>query len=225
MLVTGITQNITESSDAVTLLDGEVVRPTSNIPRSPMAQSHFPSQQQVEWDGYDSDSSVDHNAAIYSEGPLEVDEPDISEAGDPVLPTNEDQPANNSSNFVDIPEESLKKMKVSELKSDLSKCGQQVFGLKAVLLERLRSALQQCLPNLSSAHQVARATDDLTGFLATVRWRALVPNEAAAEEPQNNTSLRAPTIPADDAEFIPQKHNFSETFDRELFLGKEKIPK
>ena len=97
--------------------------------------------------------------------------------------------------------------------------------MKAVLLERLRSALQQRLPNLSSADQVARATDDLTGFLATARWRALVPNEAAVEEVQNNTSLRAPTIPADDAEFIPQKHNFSETFDRELFLGKEKIPK
>ena len=220
MLVTGITQNIT---DAVTLLDGEVVGPTSNIPRSPMAQSHFPSQQQVKRDGYDSDSSVDHNAAIHSEGPLEVDEPDIPEAGDPVLPTNEDQPANNSSNFIDIPEESLKKMKVSELKSELSKCGQPVFGLKAVLLERLRSALQQRLPNLSSADQVARATDDLTGFSATARWRALVPNEAAVEEPQNNTSLRAPTIPADDAEFIPQKHNFSETFDRELFLGKEKF--
>ena len=54
---------------------------------------------------------------------------------------NEDQPANNSSNFVDIPEESLKKMKVSELKSELSKCGQPVFGLKAVLLERLREVL------------------------------------------------------------------------------------
>ena len=97
--------------------------------------------------------------------------------------------------------------------------------MKAVLLERLRSALQQRLPNLSSADQVARATDDLTGFLATARWRALVPNEAAVEELQNNTSLRAPTIPADDTEFIPQKHNFSETFDRELFLGKEKILK
>ena len=92
MLVTGITQNVTESIDAVTLLDEAVVGPTSNIPRSPMAQLHFPLQQQVEWDGYDSDSSVDHNAAIHSKGPLEVDEPDIPEAGNPVLPTNEDQP-------------------------------------------------------------------------------------------------------------------------------------
>ena len=98
-----------------------------------MAQSHFPPQQQVEWDGYDSDSSVDHNAAIHSEGALEVDEPDIPEAGDPVLPKNEDRPANNSSKFIDIPEKSLKQMKVSELKSELSKCGQPVFGLKAGL--------------------------------------------------------------------------------------------
>ena len=225
MVVTGITQNVTESIDAVTLLDGEVLGPTSNIPRSPMVQSHFPSQQQVQRDGYDSDSSVDHNAAIHSEGPLEVDEPDIPEAGNPVLPTNEDQPANNSSNFIDIPEESLKKMKVSELKSKLSKRGQPVFGLKAVLLERLRSALQQRLPNLSSADQVARATDDLTGFSATARWRALVPNEAAVEEPQNNTSLRAPTIPADDAEFIPQSTTFLRHLIENYLLGKKKIPK
>ena len=54
---TGITQNVTESIDVDTLLDGAVVGPTSNIPKSPMAQLHFPSQQQqVEWDGYDSDS-------------------------------------------------------------------------------------------------------------------------------------------------------------------------
>ena len=162
--MTGITQNVTESIDAVTLLDGAVVGPTSNIPRLPMAQSHFPLQQQVKQNGYDSDSSVDHNAAIHSKGPLEVDEPDIPEAGNPVWPTNDNQPANNSSNFVNIPEESLKKMKVSELKSELSKHGQPVFGLKAVLVERLRSALQQCLPNLSSANQVARATDNLTSF-------------------------------------------------------------
>ena len=99
------------------------------------------------------------------------------------------------------------------------------FWIEGWSLERLRSALQQCLPNLSSANQVARATDNLTGFSATARWRALVPNEEAVEEPQNNTSLRAPTIPADDTEFIPQKHYFSEMFDRELLLGKEKIPK
>ena len=165
--MTGITQNVTESIDAVTLLDGAVVGPTSNIPRLPMAQSHFPLQQQVKQNGYDSDSSVDHNAAIHSKGPLEVDEPDIPEAGNPVWPTNDNQPANNSSNFVDIPEEALKKMKVSELKSELSKHGQPVFGLKAVLLERLRSALQQHLPSLSLANQVARAADNLTGFLTT----------------------------------------------------------
>ena len=37
--------------------------------------------------------------------------------------------------------------------------------------------------------------------------------------------LWAPTIPAGDAEFITQKHNFSEMFDQELFLGKGKILK
>ena len=37
--------------------------------------------------------------------------------------------------------------------------------------------------------------------------------------------VHAPTIPVEDAKFIPQKHNFAERFDRECFVGKEKVPK
>ena len=50
--------------------------------------------------------------------------------------------------------------------------------------------------------------------------------EEAMEEPDNATPLmHTPTIPVEDAEFIPQKHNFAEKFDRECFVGKEKVPK
>ena len=35
----------------------------------------------------------------------------------------------------------------------------------------------------------------------------------------------APTVLADDASFLPQKHDFAEEFDRLPFVGKEKIPK
>ena len=54
----------------------------------------------------------------------------------------------NAGNLVNIPEEQLKKLKVVELKSELAKHGQPVSGLKNVLLERLKAAVQQRLPFL-----------------------------------------------------------------------------
>ena len=107
----------------------------------------------------------------------------------------------------------------------MAKRGQPVSGLKNVLLERLKAALQQRLPLLTQADQAACSVDDLTGFSPHARWKALVPNDKAVVDPQNVTGLHAPTIPEDDAAFVPQKHNFSETFDRAPFLGKEKVPR
>ena len=50
--------------------------------------------------------------------------------------------------------------------------------------------------------------------------------EEAVEEPDNAAPLvHAPTIPVEDAKFISQKHNFAGRFDRECFVGKEKVPK
>ena len=37
--------------------------------------------------------------------------------------------------------------------------------------------------------------------------------------------MTAPTIPINEAAFVPQKHNFSQIFDHAPFLGLEKIPK
>ena len=54
-------------------------QPLSNIPLSPEQRSHFPSQRQLEQDGYDSDQGFDQNVGIISEGPQEQDEEDIPE--------------------------------------------------------------------------------------------------------------------------------------------------
>ena len=80
---------------------------------------------------------------------------------------------------------SFPKLKVCELKAILSKCGQSTNGLKAVLLDCLKNALEQHLPVLSSARQAAHLTDDLRGFSANARWKGLEPIETAVEEPQN----------------------------------------
>ena len=130
---------------------------------SPLAQSHFLFSQVIIQDGYDSDAGVDHNVATNLEGPQEIDEIDIPEVGDDGTASNGVDEAQSSDNFVNIPPAELK---VSELKAELSKRGQSTNGLKAVLLDCLKNALEQCLPVLSSASQAAHLTNDLTGFSA-----------------------------------------------------------
>ena len=71
-----------------------------------------------------------------------------------------------TSPLLSFPPAELSKLKVCELKAELSKRGQSTNGLKAVLLDRLKNALERCLPVLSSASQAAHLTDDLTGFSA-----------------------------------------------------------
>ena len=117
---------------------------------------------------------------------------------------------------VDIPPAKLAKLKVSELKQELAKRGQPVNGLKAVLLERLKAALQQRLPLLSQADQAACATDDLKGFSPTARWRPLQPIAHMVKERQNVVPLCAPTVPEEDAAF-------GETFDCAPFVGMAKF--
>ena len=106
-------------------------------------------------------------------------------------------------------------MKVSELKYKLSRHGQPVGGRKVVLLERLKMALLQQIPIQSTQTINPQQTmDNLDGFSPNAKSRPLVPMEEAMEEPDNDTPLiHAPTIPVEDAEFIPQKHNFAERFD------------
>ena len=117
-------------------------------------------------------------------------------------------------------------MKVSELKYELSRRGQPVGGRKMVLLERLKTALFQQCAIQSTNNKSQQPTDNLNGFSPNAKWRPLVAMEEAVEEPDNAAPLmHAPTTPVEDAEFVPQKHNFAERFDHECFVGREKVPK
>ena len=197
----------------------------SNIPLSPEVQSCLPLHSDLEQDGYDSDASVDPYAEVADEGPLEVDEPPLQEVGNGDIPLGLVQEDTESSRFIDIPPATLAQMKVSEIKYELSRCGQPVGGRKVVLLERLKMALFQQIPIQSTNNNPQQTTDNLNGFSPNAKWRPLVPMEEAVEEPDNTAPLmHAPTIPVEDAKFIPQKHTFAERFDHECFVGKEKVP-
>ena len=87
----------------------------------PLAQSHFLFSQVIVQGGYDSDAGVDHNVATNLKGPQEIDEIDIPQVGDDDTTSNGVDEAQSSDNFVNIPPVELSKLKVCELKAELSK--------------------------------------------------------------------------------------------------------
>ena len=113
----------------------------SNIPESPMAQSHLATAEILEADGYDSDKEVNNNNPIINEESLEEEEEELPEAGENLDAAEREETATNVGTSVDIPQEAMKKMKVVELKAELTKRGKSTTGLKAFLLERLKDAI------------------------------------------------------------------------------------
>ena len=65
--------------------DGTDVPPIgllSNIPESPMVQSHLATAEILEADGYDSDKEVNNNNPIINEESLEEEEEELPEVGE-----------------------------------------------------------------------------------------------------------------------------------------------
>ena len=189
-MLTGNTQNNSVEEGVFTSEEGGNTGPLSNIPVSPPVQSHFPSREEVEGDGYDSDNGINHNIRIVSEGPLECNEPDIPEVAVATESTPSAESQENSGESQEnmgefVPRDKLLKLKVSELKSELAKRGQNTTGLKAVLQQWLKEALEQCLPLLSQSDQATHSTDDLTGFSPSAHWKPLVATQQTVEEPHN----------------------------------------
>ena len=113
-------------------------------------QSHLSAATVLE-DGYDSDARQNHNAAIEMEGPQELDEPELGEVLDPSSPSDnqaeESETSNNQPEFVLIPNNMITKMKVADLKAELSKSGLDMKGLKNVLLDHLKQAMADKVVN------------------------------------------------------------------------------
>ena len=147
---------------------------------------------------------------------------------DPLSPSDnqaeESETSNNQPEFVLIPNNVITKMKVADLKAELSKCGLDMKGLKNVLLDHLKQAMVDKVPVLSNS-ELQSDNKRISGFAATAKWKLLKPIEEPVAEPDNVVgTLHAPTIPEEDALFERQKHNFAETFDRSPFVGCQKIP-
>ena len=198
--------------------------------------------------GYDSDDALGpFMDAIEVEGEQDFEEnsiPLMTELPPPPLPNNNNEQEGNGDGqdgqFIPIDEDTLSKLKVGELKEELRIRREPMYGKKEVLLSRLRDALSAKKPaftpaELEKAKQKKKTTKSATnekssvgrGFPATAYWRDLVPTVNTVEEPQNPhfEKARAPTISEADADYVPQKHNFNETFDIPTFGGVYHRPK
>ena len=107
----------------------------TNIPVSPEVQSHFTTTTILESDGYDSDKDVNLNIPIINKESLEVDKEELPKVSADMDGVEGQGTTTNVGTFVDMPSYVIKKMKVTELKDELSKHGQPTSGLKAVLLQ------------------------------------------------------------------------------------------
>ena len=148
--------------------DGTDVPPIgllSNIPESPMAQSHLATAEILEADRYDSDKEVNNNNPIINEESLEEEEEELPEVGENLDAAEGEGMATNVGTFVDIPQEAMKKMKVVELKAELTKRGKSTTGLKAVLLERLKDVIANGVVIVANTPGATTTPpDDLRGF-------------------------------------------------------------
>ena len=81
----------------------------SNIPMSPPGQSHFTTEASLEEDRYDSDNEINPMNTIINEDSIEDDDAALPEVSDELAASGEQETQEYGGNFVDIPEDSLKK--------------------------------------------------------------------------------------------------------------------
>ncbi len=198
----------------------------SNIPLSPalktfVRQSEAMYNAQME-KGYDSEGCEGpFFDCMAEEGPQEFVEDAVPEGRETEV-QQEPNSETEADEHINIPEETLVKLKVSGLKEELKKRAQPHAGGKKALLKRLRDALAARIPvRKSEAKQ--KADKSLSGFPPTAFWDILMPSNAAVLEPVSKFNFYAPTIPPEDRDKAPPiKHDFMETFDRPVFEGRMK---
>jgi Transposase IS4 len=180
--------------------------------------------------GYDTDGE-DFPIAEPDEPPFEVALEALSAPPEEL----EEPAANGIPIFVFLSSDNIGKMTVQKLKEELT-IRAVPFSRKLKrpeLQERLKLAISNGVKvsifgDLSKKKDGRKkaAVTDMAGFAPGSHWLPLQPQEETALEPLNVlATARAPTVPREEADTVPVKHNFSETFDRPLFHGRQYIPR
>ena len=127
-----------------------------------------------------------------------------------------------------LPQPQLDRQPCSWLKHELKLRCQPTAGNKKTLVDRLKKAIELKLPCYatleiakSKTTKKKRVVNGMKNFPETAFWKILEPQAVVVAEPENPTFriTRAPTISEKEAEYVPEKHNFAETFIVPEFKG------
>ena len=118
-------------------------------------------------------------------------------------------------------------MKIPELKEELKKRGQPLLGNKGDLVERLLSALANKIPFGNGKNPKPKNSDKrksgggMKWFPDTAYGRVMNPKNETVDDRNNVTFKypRAPTIPEEDAKYVPTKHDFDTHIEQPVFTG------
>jgi Transposase IS4/SAP domain len=169
-------------------------------------------------DGYESDDGPCFDA-IDKEGVQDFEEEAISEEDEETANLNSELATSNVGKLVVISDEAIDTMKVADIKAALIDRGLTQSGNKKSLKERLKKAMKDKVRIV----EVEIKADALKGFTEGAKWRELKAEETMVEEPINRFKARAPTIPEEDGDCVPVKHNFAESFERPDFTGRKDV--
>ena len=118
-------------------------------------------------------------------------------------------------------------MKIPELKEELKKRGKPLLGKQGALVERLLSVSAKNIPVGNGKNTKPNKSDKsksgggMKWFPDTAYWRVLKPKNETVDEPNNATFKNpcAPTIPEEDAKYVPKKHDFDTHIKQQVFTG------
>ena len=108
LLHTG-SQDTAETQHEEEVVQEDLIVLQSNLPMSPPGQSHFVTEATLEEDGYDSDNEINPMNTIINEDSMEDDDAALPEVSDELAASGEQETQEYGGNFVNIPEDSLKK--------------------------------------------------------------------------------------------------------------------
>ena len=189
-----------------------------SVPDSPVTRVLHDIHSDLAEQGYDSDGLLPFNL---EEEEIVTEEKAVLDFKPGDVVDNEEPTEVNGDIFVLIPEEILMKLKVDELREELSKRGVSKTGKKAELQEKLRIALRNRTPLLS----VERASAAPNGFEEGARWRLLDPEIDELPDPVNEVATAyAPSDRTVMDNKGAKKFNYNEVWDRSPFISTTEQP-